>query len=260
MRMLAIVLAMLALAAVAFPCSIFKYHVDGRTYFCGNEDWSATDPAIQSCRPRGKDYGYVLFGWKSLLPRFVQAGVNSKGLCFDWAAVPPQLYVRDNTKDDLDLDFTREVLRRCATVDEAIAFVRQRNIPHLAEEHIMFADSSGKSCIVEYNNSQLHILVDQSPAQFMTNFHVSDKSLGWYPCSRYAKLEAFFHEAGNKEARLVELLDGIHQEGQYPTVYSYVFDLSKLQITVFHNHNYRAGKTFQLQDLVAADRVLSIAF
>lgn len=260
MKTLAILLALLASAATAFPCSIFKYSVDGRTYFCGNEDWSATDPAMQACSPKGGDYGYVLLGWRSFLPRYIQAGINSKGLCFDWAAVPPQPYVRDDVKDDLGLDFTRDVLRRCANVEEAVAFIRHHNIAHLAQEHIMFADSSGKSCIVEYNNSRLHIQVDESRAQFMTNFHVTDKSLGWYPCARYAKMEAFFREAGNKEARLVELLDSIHQEGQYPTVYSYVFDLGRKRITVFHNHNFHSGRTFELQSLMETDRVLSISF
>jgi len=251
---------LLAVTLGAYPCSIFKYAIAGRTYFCGNEDWTALDPAIQTFRAQGKDYGFVLLGWKSFLPRYVQAGINSKGLCFDWAAVPPQQYMRDITKKDLTLDFTTEVLKRCANVIEAIDYIKSYNIPHLAEEHIMFADRTGKSCVIEYNHSQLQLTQSGSESQFITNFHITDKSLGWYPCDRYAKMEAFFREQGNKETRLVELLDRIHQEGQYPTVYSYIFDLSRMQITIFHNHNYRVSRAYSLENLLAKDMVQEISF
>ena len=253
MKLLAVVTALVAVAVSAFPCSIFKYSVDGRTYFCGNEDWTATDPAIQTFKPNGNEYGCAVLGWKSFLPRYIQAGINSKGLCFDWAAVPPQRYVRDNDKTDLTLDFTLDVLKTCASVDEAVAFITRHNIPHFAEEHIMFADRSGKSCIVEYNNSQLRLVIDESNAQFMTNFHVTDPSLGWYPCARYQKMDAFFAEPGSKETRLVNLLDRIHQEAPYPTVYSYVFDLSKGQITLFYNHDYQAKEVLSLNELLERD-------
>ncbi len=260
MKIVCTMLLLVAATLGVYPCSIFKYTVAGRTYFCGNEDWTAVDPAMLTSKARGKEFGYVLFGWKSYLPRYVQAGINSKGLCFDWAAVPPQQYVRDTAKDDLSLDFTTDVLRNCATVDEAIDYIRRYNIPHLAEEHIMLADKTGKSCVIEYNHSQLQLIRSVSDYQFITNFHLTDRSLGWYPCDRFAKMEAFFGEQGNKETQVVELLERIHQEGQYPTVYSYVFDLSRMQITVFHNHNYRVSKVYSLDDLMSKDTVQEISF
>lgn len=260
MRVVFALILLASIAAVGDPCSIFKYTAEGRTYFCGNEDWTASDPAIQTVKARGSDNGYILLGWKSYLPRYVQAGINSRGLCFDWAAVPPQGYVRDSAKNDLTLDFTIDVLKRCATVDEVATYIRSYNIPHLAEEHIMFADRRGKSCVVEYAHSQLSIMETDSEHQFMTNFHLSDNALGWYPCDRYSRMQAFFAEKGNKELRLAGLLDSIHQEGQYPTVYSYIFDLSRMQITIFHNHNYLVSKRFSLDDLLSNDAVLEISF
>jgi len=259
MKIISTLVLLVLIALSVYPCSIFKYATAGRTYFCGNEDWIASDPAIQTIKPKDNDYGCILFGWRSFLPRYVQAGINSKGLCFDWAAVPQQRFVRDATKKDLSLDFTVEVLKRCANVDEAIEYISSYNIPHLAEEHIMLADRTGKSCVIEYNHSQLQLVRDNSEFQFMTNFHLTDKSLGWYPCDRHAKMAAFFNERGNKETRLVELLDRVHQEGQYPTVYSYVFDLSSMKITVYYNHNYRSGKTWSLGDLTAKDAILDIS-
>jgi len=243
----------------AFPCSIFRYTVDGRTYFCGNEDWTIRAAAIQSHKAANGGYAYAILGWSGLLPRWVQAGVNSEGLCFDWAAVPPQAYVRDPARQDLSLDFTVDVLKECATVDDVIRFIRRHNIPHLAEEHIMFADRTGKSCVVEFNHSKLQLVPNDSEAQIITNFHITDASLGWYPCQRYSRMEAFFRERGNKESRLVELLDSVHQEGQYETVYSYVCDLTAMEITVFAGHDYRAKKVYSLTDLFSKDSMVDIA-
>ena len=259
MKVVSVLVLLLSATTNLYPCSIFKYTTNGRTYFCGNEDWTATNPAIMSCSAKDNDYGYILLGWANLLPRYIQAGVNSKGLCFDWAAVPAQQYVRDNGKKDLTLDFTLDVLKKCATVDDAIEYVKRHNIPHLAEEHIMFADKTGKSCVIEYNHSRLRIVPNDSESQFITNFHITDSSLGWYPCDRYSKMATFFKEKGNKEARLVELLDAVHQEGQYPTVYSYVFDLDKMRITVYYNHNYRVKKVYSLDDMVARDTILELS-
>lgn len=259
MRIVPTVALFLVSSIASYPCSIFRYTTGGRTYFCGNEDWTARAAAIQTRTAAGGDYAYALVGWKGLLPRWVQAGVNSEGLCFDWAAVPPQPYVRDPARPDLSLDFTVDVLKSCATVDDAIEFIARHNIPHLAEEHIMFADRSGKSCVVEFNHEKLRVIADNSEFQFVTNFHLTDPSLGWYPCERYSRMEAFFKGGGNKESRLVELLDSVHQEGQYQTVYSYVVDLTAGKISVFSNHNYRSGKTYSLNDLFAQDVLVDIA-
>jgi len=114
--------------------------------------------------------------------------------------------------------------------------------------------------VVEYNHSQLHLVVDRSEAQFITNFHLTDRSLGWYPCARYARMESFFGGQGNKEDHLVDLLDSIHQEREYPTVYSYVFDLGRRQLTVFFRHDYQKKKVLSLDELIESDRVFDIIF
>ncbi len=116
-----------------YPCSIFTYSIDGRVYFCGNEDWIMKDPAIRTYPPSGKDYGYIIIGWKSFLPNYAQAGMNSEGLCFDWAAVPPQGFVRDATKREASLDITIDMLKKCGSVDEAIGLIRRYDISHFAE-------------------------------------------------------------------------------------------------------------------------------
>jgi hypothetical protein len=253
------IVVLLAISADVYPCSIFKYSVDGRTYFCGNEDWTAKDPAIQTYKANGKQYGYVLFGWGTYLPRYAQAGVNSEGLCFDWAAVPTQVYIRDNKKPDASLDVTVDILKNCKSIDEVIKYIDGYNVPHIAEEHIMFTDKAGKSCVIEYNHSKQELVHDHAAFQFITNFHLTDPALGWYPCERYRKMAAFFGEDGSKEHRLAEILHKVHQEGQYPTIYSYIFDLGRMEITVFYNHNYMTKRVYAFSKLVEANVTIDIS-
>ena len=259
MKFSCMIVVLLAISAAVYPCSIFKYSVAGRTYFCGNEDWTAKDPAIQTYKAIGKQYGYVLFGWRTYLPRYAQAGINSEGLCFDWAAVPPQAYRRDNGKPDASLDVAVDILKNCKSIDEMVNYIEGYNVPHIAEEHIIFTDKTGRSCVIEYNHSKLQLIPDHTAFQFITNFHLTDPTLGWYPCERYRKMEAFFKEDGNKERRLAEILDRVHQEGQYPTIYSYIFDLGKMEINVFYNHNYMTRRVYAFSNLVETNVMIDIS-
>jgi hypothetical protein len=240
------------------PCSIFKYSRDGKTFFCGNEDWIFTNPAIQSYPPLDNNYGYVLLGWKNYLPRYAQAGINSEGLCFDWAVVPPQKYAIDNTKPIKTIDCTIEILRTCKDIADVMSFVQKNNIPHLAEEHIMFTDKKGQSCVIEYNEGKMKIIQNKTEYQFITNFHISNPDLGWSPCDRYSRMEEFFNEQGDKENRLMELLYEVHQENQYPTIYSYIFNLDRMEIEVFFNHNYNSSKLYSIKNLLKGKETIDI--
>ncbi len=242
------------------PCSIFSCRTEAGTFFCGNEDWTATDPAFMTVPPRDGAYGYVAFGWASYLPDYVQAGINSEGLCFDWAVVPPQRFVSTPGKKPLPLDATVEILKTCATVAEALAFIEKNDFPNLANEHLFLADRKGSSCVVEYVRGQVRI-VKGSAYLAATNFHLTDTSLGWYPCERYERITAGLSGETGKlvPADLVRLLDAAHQEGAYPTIYSYVFDLSRMKLTVFFRHDYTRSKEYLVADLLASGRTVRIA-
>ena len=63
MKHLPLLILGLAFGSPLYPCSIFKYTVDDRTYFCGNEDWTAKDPAIQTFKPKGSEHGLTYAGF-----------------------------------------------------------------------------------------------------------------------------------------------------------------------------------------------------
>jgi hypothetical protein len=252
MRRAIIFILLISLASIApvAACSICAYSVDGRAYFCGNEDWSATDPAMRSYPASKGSYGYLLLGWASYLPSYAQAGINSEGLCFDWAMVPAQIYASNPGRPQLTIDFPVEALRRCKDLGELLRFIEGKDIHHIAEEHLMFADKSGRSCVIEYANGGLRVIEGSGGTQYVTNFLLSNPSLGGFPCARYSRMETFFRAEGDKSSALASLLDAVHQEGAYPTIYSYVFDLSAGKLTLYYKHDFRKPAAYELSSLL----------
>lgn len=59
---------------------------------------------------------------------------------------------------------------------------------------------------------------------------------------------------------LLLLAPAVHQAGSYPTVYSYLFDLSRMTITVFHDHDYAANRVYSLDGLVQRNASIGIDF
>lgn len=242
------VLVFIAQAVCMQPCSIFSYKDDGKMFFCANEDWSAAEPAIMSIRPTGADYGVVLLGWNDYLPNYPQAGINSEGLCFDWASVPIQKY-SENGKKPLDINSTIAILQKCKNIDEAIAYISNADFQHIAEEHLMLCDKNS-SCVIEYTKGKLRVIKSTGLSQYITNFNLTDKEAGWYPCQRYAQLESKLNSKGLKENDLLRALKDTHQEAQYSTQYSYIIDVTDLSIKVFLKHDYDTSVSYRVTDLL----------
>ena len=240
-----------------FPCSIFTYKIGSSIFFCGNEDWTAKDPAILAIKPENNEYGVVLLGWYSYLPSYPQAGINSEGLCFDWASVPGQGFIPIKGKSSLDINDTISILKKCKTVNEAIEYIYKYNFPHIAEEHLMLTDKSGNSCVIEYTKGQQRI-IRSSSTQYITNFNLTDKESGWYPCQRYETLSKILNNSNLEFSDLVKSLDAVHQEGTYQTIYSYIMNLTTMKISVFYNHNFSKSKEYFISNLIDTNQKIKI--
>jgi hypothetical protein len=62
------------------------------------------------------------------------------------------------------------------------------------------------------------------------------------------------------EMDLKEVLEKVHQEGTYQTIYSYIFNLKTGEITVFYKHNYQKYTKYSLGDLLQKQQLLDIKF
>lgn len=230
-------------------CTIFYVKGSATDYFAGNEDWFFTDPVISVTPGNKQDYGYMVMGWNSYLPRYPQAGINENGLCFDWASLSSQQYPKNPRRKDTDEDLMVLILRKCRTVDEAVELIKKYNWPQFGQEHLLIADRTGNSCVVEWSRDDYVFIKNRQPYQVVTNFSLTDPKIGNYPCKRFDMIQSALKEAQRQtitQERVKTFLDQTHQEGRNPTVYSYIFDLKTLKVTIFPNHRYSEGKTYWL--------------
>lgn len=233
----------------AFACTIL--YVDGAegNYFASNEDWTFTDPALQVTPGENGAYSYIVFGWNSYLPGYPQGGINQYGVCLDWASVSPQPFQADPARKDLDEDLMYKILKHCRNVAEVIRMVRRYNCPHLAEEHLLVADRNG-SCVIEWSPRGYVFLQKKGNYQVITNFCLSNPKIGWYPCARYQKANEILGgtpNAGFNFETVKEVLRQTHQEGAYPTVYSYIAATQTLDFFVFRNHDAAKYQKFNFE-------------
>jgi len=180
------VLSILLLPKETRACSMF-YYVDkttGKIYFVNNEDyWYNVNPYIQ-INPKSKnEFARLWYGWDD----FAQGGINEFGLVFD-AAVTPKQKLPDGYHNPVGRDIGDEILSKCKTVEEAVAFLEKEKIA-ISEGHLMFGDNIGNAVIVEWIDGERRLVQKQDNLLIATNYLLSDTSAGNYPCNRYQSIE-----------------------------------------------------------------------
>ncbi|WP_420573763.1 carcinine hydrolase/isopenicillin-N N-acyltransferase family protein [Kordia sp.] len=183
-------LALLCLFSFLIPsitsaCSVL-YYIDAKTgkiYVVNNEDYYFDVKAYIQIEPKTKKkYARLWYGWDN----FAQGGINEKGLFFDGAVTPKQQKIKGykNPKNNLG----DKLLAKCATVEEAIAFLEKEKIA-LNTSHIMFGDKTGKAVVVEWINGEKKLNWIQDNKLIMTNYLLSKPDEGNFPCYRYKNIE-----------------------------------------------------------------------
>lgn len=216
----------------ALGCIIFTSEGKEAVYAASNEDWMYSIGTYMTLTARGElGYGRVCFYNSS----YVQAGMNEYGLFYDGASCPATDIPYDGTKEQLGYDLGEVVLASCTSVSEAVEFLENYNIPEGFYDHLMFADSSGDSVVLEWMENELHILrKGDQPYQLITNYWLSNPSLGGYPCSRYDTAEKLLKNTEPSVELFAGILDATKQNwGSGGTLYSGVYDLTNKEVYVF---------------------------
>ncbi len=255
--LLAILLS-LSLLEQAWACTIFTSEGKAAVYAAGNEDWMYsidTSMIITAGGPKG--YGRVCF-YNST---YIQAGMNEYGLFYDGASCPSTTLPYDETKAQLDFDLGDVVLASCASVSEVIEFVGNINLPQGFYDHLLFADSTGDSVVLEWMANELHIIRKGEEAyQLVTNFWLTDPSLGGYPCRRYAAAEELLKQEEATVAHFAKVLDATKQHwGSGGTLYSGIYDLTHTEVYVFQlgdmTQAHRLNLTKQLSEMQEEEQI-----
>ncbi len=230
-----------------YACTIFTAQ-DGETVLVGNnEDFMYQYSSdMWFAAATGKSYGRVCFANS----HYVQGGMNEKGLFYDGAACPNTQVPYSADKPSLGIDLGEVILSQCANVDEVVEILKGYNVPDSLGDHLMFADESGKSVIIEWVENEMKVVPKEKKYQIATNFFISDPDLGGYPCSRYSTVEKMLE--GSKELSVgtfADILGAVTQTWSGGgTKYSNVYDLRNRVVYVYNKANFDRYAVFHLDE------------
>ena len=222
----------LLLLQTLFNCTIF-YTAAGETPLgCANEDYN--DPYTYMTVYPSEDgkLGWIKFSFGGGFP---QAGMNEAGVFWDGASAPWLDMPNSVANKELyDGPLMQKVIEECSNCQEAQEVFSEYYCSDQFNAQYLIGDSSGVSMIIEGDD----IVVNDGSYQVLTNFNVNHPEMGGYPCWRYDTAMEMLAEVEHDIYQMGFILSATHQEGQYPTLYSNIFDLANRQIYVFFQHNF----------------------
>ena len=164
-----------------------------------------------------------------------------------WIAEKELIYTnKENQTNYLHPVAMRIALDNCANVNEALAFLNGVNVKAAmpgADYHIMLADASGESKLVEWINNEM-VVIDINHA---TNHYVGKQDLFFKDgCGRDEVLKAGLFrtaKAGMRQDFVENLLSLVIQDPSNKT------DTGKTQYTCIYNLNKKTVKVFSFGDM-----------
>ena len=109
-------------------------------------------------------------------PYMTQTGMNEKGLAVSTMVDPSGEWSIDPQKDTLGgAEARRFILDHAKDVEEAIALLSERNVSYhgTTASHLLLADRSGHSALIEWVGGKMTVIRNQQPWQASTNFRVT---------------------------------------------------------------------------------------
>lgn len=206
-----------------------------------------------------------------LAPYVAMDGMNEKGLAIDVVEIKGVTTKQDTGKKPISTTVAiRGILDTCATVDEAVSFLKNYDM-HSAigcDYHFHIVDVSGKSVLVEYINNEMRLFQQEEiteevfPSQYMVNFYLSkdgnnEQGFGY---TRYKYLtEAFEENKGHMtEQEAMNLLEKcrLSYRKQYApfighdvtSLWSAVYNLEEQSVTLCARMDYTKQYTFRLAE------------
>ena len=227
----------------SFSCTIFYTAQNGVILAGNNEDWKDPYTHMWFYPANDSTHGWVKFGFGSGFP---QGGVNDQGLFWDGTAGPYlDMPYSEANKILYDGPLMQKVMEKSASITEALEIFNQYYCEDQYKAQYLLGDSSGHSMIVEGDN----VILNENNFQVLTNFYHSHPDLGGYPCWRYETAAELLENNDSLTTWFAgTVLASTHQEGNYPTQYSNIYDLKKEIIYLFYYHNYEEFLVINLKD------------
>lgn len=171
-------------------CSVVSIVKDGKVFVGHNNDNTFKLNMLLHVTPnRDGFFGRVCVSMETQ-PGWVPMGmkcVNEKGLAITHANVPHSETPYNPDKPQFQHNFLEKIVAECASVKQAVAMVRAYSLPpgpHGAHVHLLLADPTGDSAILEWVEGEVKVIRRSGPTQIMTNTLISKPSSTEGPNSR----------------------------------------------------------------------------
>jgi len=231
----------------SYSCTIFYAVQNGIILAGNNEDWKDTNTQMWFYPANDSTHGWLKFGFGSGFP---QGGMNDQGLFWDGTA-GPFVAMPDSEANKILFDgpLMQKVMEESANIAEALEIFNQYYCEDQYKAQYLLGDSSCHSMIVEGDNVIPITIGNENNFQVLTNFYQSHPDLGGYPCWRYETAVELLENNDSLTTWFAgTVLASTHQEGNYPTQYSNIYDLKKGIIYLFYYHNYEEFLVINLKD------------
>jgi uncharacterized protein (TIGR03435 family) len=237
----------------AHACTAFcAIDGQGRVLVGNNEDYNNPRTKIRFVPAEPGKYGRMYVGFDDLWP---QGGMNERGLWFDGFAAPAVKATGSSDLPHFPGNIIDKAMAECTTVEEVMQLFGQYNRAFLTQAILMFADAAGDAVSIEPD-----AMVRKTGRHFVqTNFHQSRQRSELD--GRFLTASSMLEHAGaNISIDLFRrILSATHQEGDFPTVYSNVYDLTSRTMYLYHFRDFEHAVTFTLADeLAKGERILDI--
>ena len=238
-RLAAALLLALTAPTIALACTGVVLTDDHSVIVGGNEDWVRWDAWMWASSPGEGVHGVVYFGyeirgeWGERAPFWYEFhGVNDQGLYFDSFGAPcvaPRSTLGNPWRGE---HLMARAMEECSTTEEAVALFTSSNLLFMQCQQFLFVDRRGTAAVIEGDEV---VWMDGSSLA-LTNFYLSDPTLGGYPCWRYDRVTSMLaQDAAATPGRAAELLEAASHPG---TRYSLVVDLVQGLGEVYYAHDF----------------------
>lgn len=205
---------------------------DGHARLARNHDWPTelTDVFVVFAAP---EQGYPTVVMTRGLPGLAASdGMNAAGLALGLASVRNVGYTWAEPALPSNVAY-RLVLEQCATVEEAIALLRSVPVgfvnpaPEQLISHILLADRSGDSAVLEFLPQGIIVSRTSAPYQVMTNNYWAGPA-DQHTCARYQTAVASLADAQGAVGadRLMAIMSSLRGTTQWTVAY----DLEELSL------------------------------
>lgn len=257
-----------------FGCSAFTAATpDGQRLFGRNFDYEETDVLVFYTEPKNcyasygvTDLTFFDIGTKNGLdgnslpakalmlaaPYVTMDGINEAGVGVGILQLDIDELHQDNGKPDL-LIFAaiRGILDKCATVDEAIAFLGNYDMQSClsCSYHLFITDKTGKSVIVEWTDNETFVVEDTACTNdVMSNNEFYDPE---WQCSRYDTIKKWLADKNcvlTADEAMTVISDASKDKNGFSTEWSCVYNLDEFTFDICLDRNYDTKHSFTQED------------